>query len=196
MDKKKNYYDILDLDKSATQEEIKSAFKLLAKKYHPDINKSHSALEKFREIKEAYDVLIDHELRKEYDAIMPLGKAYSGFCNYHLCKKGGFTLQCKHCGKHFCTDHIRPHEPWLGIPKWGMPENVHQGWTYGTTWYTDGVESNKDWLMPDEIAESAVTGWMDSPGHRKNILTNTYDKEGIGVAVASNGAVYITQDFC
>ncbi len=125
MDKKKNYYEILDLDKSATAEEIKSAFKLLAKKYHPDINKSHFALEKFREIKEAYDVLIDYELRKEYDKVVPLGKAYSGFCNYHLCKKEGFTLQCKHCGKYFCTEHIRPHEPWTGIPKWGMPENVH-----------------------------------------------------------------------
>ncbi|MBI2101317.1 hypothetical protein HYT53_01790 [Candidatus Woesearchaeota archaeon] len=78
----------------------------------------------------------------------------------------------------------------------GIAENIHQGWTYGTTWYTNGVESSKEWLMPDEISESAVTGWMNSPGHRKNILTNTYDKEGIGVAVASNGAVYITQDFC
>jgi uncharacterized protein YkwD len=46
-----------------------------------------------------------------------------------------------------------------------------------------------------EIAECTVNGWMDSYGHRQNILTSTYDKEGIGVAVTEYNTYYITQDF-
>ncbi|MBI4145701.1 CAP domain-containing protein [Candidatus Woesearchaeota archaeon] len=52
-----------------------------------------------------------------------------------------------------------------------------------------------EWYSQDELAEKTVDGWMDSPGHRENILTEGYDAEGIGVAV-SDELVYVTQDFC
>lgn len=48
----------------------------------------------------------------------------------------------------------------------------------------------------DDIAKCTVDGWMDSPGHRQNILTSHFDKEGIGVAISSNNEIYVTQDFC
>ena len=63
----KNYYDVLGVDKSASDAEIKSAFRKLAKKYHPDINKEPGAEAKFKEIGEAYAVLGDPEKRKQYD---------------------------------------------------------------------------------------------------------------------------------
>jgi len=63
----KSYYDVLGVPKTATDAEIKSAFRKLAKKYHPDINKEPGAEEKFKEIGEAYAVLSDPDKRKQYD---------------------------------------------------------------------------------------------------------------------------------
>lgn len=65
---KKDYYEILGIDRSASEREIKSAYRKLAKKYHPDANPGdREAEEKFKELSEAYDVLKDSEKRKLYD---------------------------------------------------------------------------------------------------------------------------------
>ncbi|MCS6784696.1 MAG: DnaJ domain-containing protein [Candidatus Caldarchaeum sp.] len=63
----KDYYEILGVPRNATKEEIKRAYRRLALQYHPDRNKSPDAEEKFKEISEAYAVLIDDEKRKLYD---------------------------------------------------------------------------------------------------------------------------------
>ena len=64
---KKDYYDILGIEKSASKSDIKKAYRKLALKYHPDKNKSEDAEEKFKEISEAYAVLYDDEKRQMYD---------------------------------------------------------------------------------------------------------------------------------
>ena len=64
---KRDYYEVLGVNKNASQAEIKSAFRKLAKKYHPDINKEPDAADKFKEAQEAYAVLSDESKRKQYD---------------------------------------------------------------------------------------------------------------------------------
>lgn len=74
----KDYYDILGVSKDASKEEIRKAYKKLAKKYHPDINKEEGAAEKFKEINEAASVLGDDQKRSQYDRVGPEGMKGTG----------------------------------------------------------------------------------------------------------------------
>lgn len=67
MSVKRDYYEVLGLDKSASQDDIKKAFRKLAFQYHPDRNKEPDAEEKFKEISEAYAVLSDEQKKSQYD---------------------------------------------------------------------------------------------------------------------------------
>ncbi len=63
-----DYYSILGLDKNASQEDVKKAYRKLARKYHPDVNPNDAAAgKKFQQINEANEVLSDPEKRKKYD---------------------------------------------------------------------------------------------------------------------------------
>ena len=62
-----DYYKTLGVDKKASQDDIKKAYRKLARQYHPDTNKDAGAEERFKEVSEAYDVLSDPEKRKKYD---------------------------------------------------------------------------------------------------------------------------------
>lgn len=83
MASKRDYYEVLGVSKDASKDEIKSAFRKLAKKYHPDLNKDDpSAAEKFKEAQEAYEVLSDDNKKSQYDRFGHAGVnngASSGF---------------------------------------------------------------------------------------------------------------------
>ncbi len=97
---KRDYYDVLGVDKSASDAEIKSAFRKLAKKYHPDLNKEPDAAEKFKEVQEAYDVLSDEQKRKTYDQFGSAafdnnagGNPYGSYGNYGGFNTSGFGFE-------------------------------------------------------------------------------------------------------
>ena len=64
---KRDYYEVLGINKNASADEIKRAYRKMAKKYHPDVNKSADAEEKFKEVNEAYEVLSDPDKKAAYD---------------------------------------------------------------------------------------------------------------------------------
>jgi curved DNA-binding protein len=76
----KSLYETLEIDENATSSELKKAYRKLAKKYHPDINKSSQAEEKFKEINAAYEVLGDEKKKNQYDMH---GDSMFGGQNFH-----------------------------------------------------------------------------------------------------------------
>lgn len=102
----KDYYKILQVHPKATPQEIKKAYRTLAKKYHPDRNASMDAEIRFKEVSSAYDVLSSPEHRNEFDAQRLAGslsvsqgsfiKVVSGDC-IECCTTGFISIKCNAC---------------------------------------------------------------------------------------------------
>src|SRR5271165_6401362 len=69
----RDYYEVLGVSRNASAEELKRAYRNLAKKYHPDVNSAADAADRFKEIQTAYDTLSDDAKRRQYDRFGPEG---------------------------------------------------------------------------------------------------------------------------
>ena len=78
MRQKRDYYEVLGIDRNASDEQVKAAFRKLAFEYHPDHNRDDGAEEKFKEVNEAYEVLSDPEKRDTYDRFGHSGEGFFG----------------------------------------------------------------------------------------------------------------------
>jgi len=74
-------------------------------------------------------------------------------------------------------------------------ENIALGHLYNSTTTENGI-TYYHWNSEQEIARRIVNGWMDSSGHRENILTSYWRQEGIGIEIGPGNKIYITQNFC
>lgn len=82
---KRDYYEVLGLDRSASEDEIKRAFRTLAFQYHPDRNREDGAEKRFKEVNEAYEVLSDPEKRATYDRFGQVGEGFGrGFGDFDM----------------------------------------------------------------------------------------------------------------
>ena len=97
---KRDYYEVLGVSKTASDDEIKSAYRKLAKKYHPDLNPNNKEAEKsFKDVNEAYSILSDKDKRQRYDqfghaGVDPSygGGAAGGYGGYGTCLL--YTSRC------------------------------------------------------------------------------------------------------
>ncbi len=78
----------------------------------------------------------------------------------------------------------------------GIAENIFQGHLFDSYYTINGEITSYEWITEEDIAKTTVDGWMNSPGHRENILTEVFDREGIGVEITQDHKVYVTQNFC
>ncbi len=86
-----DYYQILGVARDASKEDIKRAFRRLARKYHPDVNSEPGAEEKFKEVNKAYEVLSEPETRERYDRFGEAGVSGAGGAGYGDVDMGGFA---------------------------------------------------------------------------------------------------------
>ena len=112
---KRDYYEVLGVEKGASKDEIKKAYRKLARKYHPDVNKEADAESKFKEAKEAYEVLGNEQKRAQYDQFGHAGtqnggfgggaQDFSGLAIYSICFSVGRQKESK-CASARCRPTI------------------------------------------------------------------------------------------
>ncbi|KAK1651922.1 hypothetical protein QYE76_069727 [Lolium multiflorum] len=119
----KDYYSTLNIRRDATLREVKSAYRILARKYHPDMNKSPGAEEKFKEISAAYEVLSDEEKRSLYDRFGETG------------------LNGNHGGGDFGAHEVDPYELFNAF--FGSSDKIFGGMGPGRFHYSSNVKDNR-----------------------------------------------------
>jgi DnaJ-class molecular chaperone len=163
----KDYYKILGIEKSATHDEVKKAFKKLARKHHPDLNPGDKkAEEKFKEASEAYEVLGDEKKRKQYDQFGAYDFGGSGPQNPY---SEGFWQQSGFAQADI--EDIFGEIFGMGGPKRGRRGRVVHGFGGGSPFGQSAGRNGSDvqWTLPLDFIEAAT-------GAEKHILLNNGQK--------------------
>ncbi|MDD1686630.1 CAP domain-containing protein [Methanoregula sp.] len=149
-----------------------------------------------------------HELiniERQYNGLSPL--SYDSFLA-DIARGHSYDMSLRNFFDHTTPDGRDAHARgnWAGYPciryygtyyTEGISENLYQGYRYQTYLTApNGTIVSYNWSSLDFIAKQAVIGWMNSEGHRENILNEKLQQEGIGVAFSSDDKIYVTENFC
>ena len=140
MTDKRDYYEVLGVDKSASSGDLKNAFRRLARKYHPDRSTEENAEERFKEIQEAYAVLSDDNKRAQYDRFGhegPQGSPFGGFGG------GGFNINLDDIQVQKSDDHS---------DKIKLDDNIMMQMKYPSL--DQFIKNNFDFNASDELEQS------------------------------------------
>ena len=176
---KKNYYDILGVNKNATQDEIKKAYRNLSKKHHPDRNGGDD--KKFKEINEAYDTLGDEAKRREYDNPDP----FSGIFGSGFGGNNGFSWTWNMHNSRPMPQNIEVHiEISLTEAYYGCNKNIRNGSKSFNIDIPKGVTSGKTIVYSGQGGK----GYDPLTGQEK------YGDLYVKVAVRSTDKMYLNND--
>lgn len=160
--KYQDYYQILGVSREATQKEIQAAFRKAARKYHPDVNKSPEAEEKFKMINEAYEVLKDPEKRKLYDQLGSSWKAGQDFktppgweYTYNKAGTGGRTS-----GFYYTTG-----SDFGGFDFSDFFKEIFGGGMGGFEGFSSGTGQARSWSQKGEDRETDLTITLEEAYH-------------------------------
>jgi curved DNA-binding protein len=156
----KDYYAILGVSKTASQDEIQRAYRKLARQYHPDINKESEAENKFKEVGEAYEVLKDPEKREKYDRYGSAWKA---------AQQSGGTPPPGYEDVWFDTSGS-PEDAFSGFSGFSsfFEQLFGRGSQRGNAWNTPGAggrESSWSWAMPGADQEARLSLTLEEAAH-------------------------------
>ena len=194
----KDYYKVLGIEKSSPQEEIKKAYRKLAIIWHPDKNKDPSALQKFKEISEAYQILSDTQKRHEYDNIDNFKQHtpnYSNNYNHYSNSNNSNKYNMHQFQQYFNFSHRDPFEifnevfsTFLGI---GTPGNSFINNLHNTMMAFDNVTHLNTPSMSTTVHIIDMSNGM-SDGMSDEI-TNIFEimKQGLGVLNQHSQSQYV-----
>jgi len=189
-----DYYKILSVDKTATADQVKKAYRKLAVKYHPDKNPDDkSAEEKFKQLSEAYEVLGDPEKRKKYDELGENWKHYQNGGGPQNANPGGATGRStyQYSGEQFGDDNFSD-----------FFENIFGGGFGGRSAAQKGRDYKGELTIPLEDAFNGTARQIDvngkklqirlKPGTRDGQVIKIKGQGGKGSGGGANGDIYIT----
>jgi len=184
-----DYYEVLGVSRDASQDQIQKAFRKLARKYHPDVNPSPEAEEKFKQLNEAYEVLRDPEKRKRYDALganWRAGQEFTpppGWEDIFEFRTGPgertATFEFGNLGGTGFSDFFEMLFGGGGMG--GFPGGASRGSRTGATWTMPGQDQEADIMVTLEEAHRGgskkITLQADEPGPdgRMRRTTRSYD---------------------
>ena len=183
--KYKDYYNILGVEKKASQDDIKKAYRKLAKKYHPDMNKNNpKSEEKFKELNEAFEVLSDKEKRKKYDMFGQSGNFHQGMdfdpsqysSQFDFGNFGGGHTYTYTTGNSDFSDFFNMF----------FGGNVHQGtsFDFGDIFNRTGTNTGRNIKGQDIESEIQISIYEAFHGVKKQFMLDTgVSKQSISVSI-------------